>query len=94
MHRRRQEGNMLNGRQLRKQFQQFNAQYFGSRLPGYAIRVVPHITWLGEAGYCNRKRRLIRIRAGRSDEETIGILLHEMAHAVPVVSMECRGREK
>jgi SprT-like family len=72
---------MLNGRQLRTLFQQFNQQYFGGKLPAYSIRVVGRMTWLGESGFCNRKRKLIKIASGQSDEVAIGILLHEMAHA-------------
>ncbi|MGA3316613.1 MAG: SprT-like domain-containing protein [Candidatus Korobacteraceae bacterium] len=72
---------MLNGKQLRIQFQQFNQQYFGGRLPPYRIRVVKHMTWSPGSGHCNKKRRLIEMKAGCSDEETLGTLLHEMAHA-------------
>jgi hypothetical protein len=72
---------MLDGKQLRALFTQFNEQYFGGRLPAYAIQVARHITSLGEDGKCNRKRRLIKIRHGLSDEQAISTLLHEMAHA-------------
>lgn len=72
----------MNGRQLRILFRQFNKQYFGGRIPPYQIHVVPHITWLGEYGHCNKEKRLIRIKAGLSDEEAVSTLLHEMAHAV------------
>jgi hypothetical protein len=43
--------------------------------------VVDHITWLGESGSCNSKRKLIRIARGLADEDAISTLLHEMAHA-------------
>lgn len=33
------------------------------------------------SGFCNKKKRLIKIQEGQSREETIGALLHEMAHA-------------
>jgi hypothetical protein len=72
---------MLDGKQLRALFKQFNEQYFGDRLPAYAIRVVARITWLGESGRWNKKRRFIEIQHRQSDEEAIGTLLHEMAHA-------------
>ena len=72
---------MLNGKQLRIQFQQFNQQYFDGRLPPYRIRVVKDMIGLGGSGHCDKKRRLIKIQVGWSDEETVGTLLHEMAHA-------------
>lgn len=72
---------MLNGRQLRKKFMEFNAQYFNNRLPPYSIRVVPRMTWMGESGRHNKKRKLIEIQQGLPDEDAIGFLIHEMAHA-------------
>jgi hypothetical protein len=77
---------MLNGRQLRQKFIEFNARYFGNRLPSYAIRVMPRIPNFGRGfatptGRCNRKRRRIEILRGQPDEETTSTLLHEMAHA-------------
>ena len=72
---------MLDGKQLRRLFQQFNEQYFGGKLPAYRIRVVGHISLLGESGRCKRRQRLIEIRRGQPDEKATNILLHEMAHA-------------
>ena len=72
---------MLNGRELRRKFIEFNAQYFGNKLPPYAIRVVKRVNWLDLRGQCNRERRLIRMRQGLADQETIEILVHEMIHA-------------
>jgi hypothetical protein len=72
---------MLDGKQLRARYQFVNAKYFGSRLPPYAIPVVKHVTWLNEGGRCHKNRRVIEILAGQSDEESIGTLRHEMAHA-------------
>jgi hypothetical protein len=72
---------MLNGRQLRTLFRQFNGQYFDSRLPPYSIRVVNRVTWLDLRGRCDRKKKLILIWAGLSHEERISTLLHEMVHA-------------
>ena len=69
---------MLDGRRLRTYFQEFNRVYFDNRLPGYSIRV---IRGMGNSGFCNKKKRLIKIQEGQSPEETIGALLHEMAHA-------------
>jgi hypothetical protein len=73
---------MLDGKQLRALFQQFNKEYFDGRLPAYCIRVVPRMTALGESGRCNKARRLIEIQSGLPGEETISTLLHQMAHAV------------
>jgi hypothetical protein len=76
---------MLDGKQLRKKFGEFNAQYFNNRLPPYSIRVVPEIKSDSIDGHvygrCKKKRRLIEIRQGLRDEEAISTLLHEMAHA-------------
>ena len=70
---------MLNGTQLRKLFQQFNAQYFDGRLPSYSIRVVDR------KGRCNgeiyKQRRLIEIQSEMPEDLTISFLVHEMAHA-------------
>lgn len=74
---------MLDGKQLRVLFQQFNAQYFCGRLPPYAIRAVTRIPsriHLDPCGRIRRKRRLIEIARGPDDEVT-STLLHEMAHA-------------
>jgi hypothetical protein len=71
----------MNGRQLRKLFEEFNRDYFNGRLRPYAIRVVDHITWLDESGSCSRGAKLIRIRRGLCDEEAASTLIHEMAHA-------------
>ena len=76
---------MLNGRQLRVKFTEFNTRYFSDRLPSYAIRVVPHIkkniNAVDAYGVCRKKRKRIEILAGLSDEEAISTLIHEMAHA-------------
>jgi len=69
---------MFDGRALRSYFKKFNELYFGNHLPAYSIRV---IRGMGYSGFCNGKRRLIKIRADQSPEETIGTQLHEMAHA-------------
>ena len=71
----------MNGRKLRALFQQFNAQYFAGKLPSYSIRAVERITDLGEDGFCNCRRKLIKILRSLSDEDAISCLLHEMAHA-------------
>jgi hypothetical protein len=71
----------MDGKKLRALFQEFNAQYFGSKLPSYSIRAVEGMTDLGEAGLCNRPRKLIKILRSLSDEDAISCLLHEMAHA-------------
>jgi len=70
----------VNGKQLRKLFQEFNRRYFGDRLPSYSIRV-GRCTWLGESGSCNPRKKLIKVAAGQPDERAVSILLHEMAHA-------------
>jgi hypothetical protein len=72
---------MLDGRQLRTLFKQFNGQYFGGKLPTYSVRVVDSMTWLGESGFCNRERKLIKIHRALSDDDALSCLLHEMAHA-------------
>lgn len=69
---------MFDGRGLRELFKKFNEQYFGDHLPAYSIRVVRGMSY---SGFCNKKKRQIKIRADQSVEETIGTLLHEMAHA-------------
>ena len=71
----------MDGKQLRALFKNFNEQYFGGRLPTYAIHVVERMTSIGESGRWNKKRRLIEIQRGLSDDEATSILLHEMAHA-------------
>jgi hypothetical protein len=71
---------MLDGKQLRTRFNQYNKQYFKGRIPAYSIRVVGHITALGEGGRCKRDRNLIEI-AHQPDDEAISTLLHEMVHA-------------
>lgn len=78
---------MLNGRQLRVKFTEFNARYFSNRLPSYVIRVVPHISTIRSVetrGICRKKRKRIEILQGLSDEEAIGTLIHEMAHAATI----------
>jgi hypothetical protein len=69
---------MFDGRGLRAYFTQFNEQYFGNQLPTYSIRVVRGMSY---SGFCFKRKRLIKIKWGQSPEETIGVLLHEMAHA-------------
>ena len=71
----------MDGRQLRSQFKQFNEMYWGSRLPAYSVHVVPRMTSLGEWGRWIKKRRLIEILRGLTDEDATSTLLHEMAHA-------------
>jgi hypothetical protein len=71
----------MDGRQLRTLFKQFNEEYWGGRLPAYAIRVVARMTSLGEWGRWLKKRKLIEIQRGLSDEDMVSTLLHEMAHA-------------
>ena len=71
----------MDGRQLRTLFKQFNEEYWGGRLPAYSIRIVARMTSLGEWGRWLKKRRLIQILRGLSDEDMISTLLHEMAHA-------------
>lgn len=71
---------MLNGRQLRQKFIEFNARYFDNRLPPYAIRVVKNIPGL-MFGVGLHTPGLIQLRNDLSDEEAIGNLIHEMAHA-------------
>jgi hypothetical protein len=76
---------MLNGSQLRRLFHEFNQKYFDNKVPAYAIHVVPRIQSndsMEVYDICRKKRRLIEILKGLADERTIGILLHEMAHAV------------
>ena len=70
----------MNGKQLRKLFQEFNRRYFGDRLLPYSIRV-GRSTWLGESGSCDPKKKLIKIASGQPDERAVSTLLHEMAHA-------------
>lgn len=77
---------MLDGKQLRGLFFDFNERYWGGRLPPYHIRCVDHITRLGESGTCNPRRKLIRINRGSHDADTISCLLHEMAHAATSVA--------
>jgi hypothetical protein len=72
---------MLNGKQLRTLFQQFNEQYFSGKLPAYSLRAVGRTTWLGESGCCYKKRKLITVGRTLADEEATSTLLHEMAHA-------------
>ena len=55
---------MLNGKQLRGLFFDFNERYLGGSLPPYHIRCVDHITGLGEVGIVSRRRKLILIRRG------------------------------
>jgi hypothetical protein len=84
---------VLDGKQLREYFEDFNRLYFNNRLPRYSIRVVPKIKIrLDKSGLCDRKRRRIEIKWGQPDEEAIGALLHEMVHAATVHdhSMEFR----
>jgi hypothetical protein len=86
----------MNGRELRKLFQEFNQRYFGGKLPAYSVRFVsrdrgfapPRLglssspaIFPGTQGYCHRSRRLIEIREGLARQETVSTLLHEMAHA-------------
>lgn len=71
----------MDGKQLRALFQRFNEQFFSGRLPAYTIHVVARMTSIGESGRWNKKRRLIEIQRGLSDDEATSILLHEMAHA-------------
>ncbi len=77
----------MDGRQLRALFKQFNEEYWGGRLPAYSIRVVARITSRGSFcpfgtwGRCLKKRGLIEILRGLSDEDATSTLLHEMAHA-------------
>jgi hypothetical protein len=69
---------MFDGIGLRELFKKFNEHYFGNHLPAYSIRV---IRGMGYSGFCFKRKRLIKIKFGQSPEETIGVLLHEMAHA-------------
>jgi hypothetical protein len=73
------QGIATDGRKLRVLFHQFNAQYFGSKLASYSIRAVERITDFGEGGFCNRRRKIIKILRSLSDEDAISCLLHEMA---------------
>lgn len=73
---------MPNGRQLRARFDELNTRYFQGKVPRYTIRVVRVSSRKGECGFCNKRRRIIKVLYGQSDEEAIGTLLHEMAHAV------------
>ncbi len=72
---------MMNGRQLRALFKQFNDKYWGGRLSAHSIHVVPEMTSLGEWGRWQKNRRLIEILRGLPDEDATSTLLHEMAHA-------------
>ena len=74
-------GSMMDVRQLRTLFKDFNVEYWGGRLPAYAIHVVAEVTSRGEWGRCLKKRRLIEILRGLPDEDAASTLLHEMAHA-------------
>jgi hypothetical protein len=71
----------MNGRQLCALFKQFNDEYWGGRLPAYSIHVVANMTSLGEWGRWLKKRKLIEILRGLTDEDATSTLLHEMAHA-------------
>ncbi len=71
---------MLNGRELRRKFIEFNAQYFANRLPPCSIRVVEKIPELLFAAGLYTPG-LIQIRSDLTDEEAIGNLIHEMTHA-------------
>jgi SprT-like family len=72
---------LMNGKDLRKLFQEFNTKYFQGRLPAYSIRVRRSMTSWGETGRCLKRSRIIEIQAGQSDEDAANTLLHEMAHA-------------
>jgi hypothetical protein len=77
---------MMDGKQLRALFKQFNVKYWGGKLPPYSIRVVARISSNDPMGRCEKKARLIKLLRGQSDEEAISTLLHEMAHAaVPLI---------
>jgi len=71
----------MTGRQLQALFGRYNEQYFGGRLPAYAIHTRIKLASRDPCGMCSKKRRLIEIQRGLSDPESIGTLLHEMAHA-------------
>src|SRR5215471_17966417 len=71
----------MHGNELRRLFREYNARYFGGRLPDYRLRSVEGITRLGEAGECNRRQRVIRILRSLDDDDSRNCLLHEMAHA-------------
>jgi hypothetical protein len=72
---------VVDGKQLRALFFDFNEQYWGGRLPGYRIRCVDTITRQEASGFCDRQRKLIRINRRLRDADAISCLLHEMAHA-------------
>jgi hypothetical protein len=58
---------------------EFNAPYFGNKLPSYTIRVMPCTNSMFR-GHTNRWRRVIRMVQGQPDADAINTLIHEMAH--------------
>src|SRR5262245_37856613 len=71
-------------RDLAQMFKEFNAEYFGGRLPRYRVL----FRWNRPGadgpyeGYHDRKRRQILLCPGmRGTDEIPGMLLHEMVHA-------------
>jgi hypothetical protein len=68
----------MDGRTLRRYFQECNEKYFSSKLPAYSIRTTGHVSSLGESGRTDRKNRIIWVF---SPDDQLGVLLHEMAHA-------------
>jgi hypothetical protein len=66
---------------LQCQFEDFNARYFGGKLPHYKVQLVGQITKLGESGSISMRKRVLRVSGFLSDAEIISTLLHEMAHA-------------
>jgi hypothetical protein len=63
-------------------FDEYNAKYFGGRLPRYRVRFVEFsLDRLGWEGECLPKRRLIRIREQLPKGTNLErVLLHEMCH--------------
>jgi len=61
--------------QLLRHFDRFNQQYFGGRIPKYRIVLDRFV-----GGRCERERKTIFLAS--SDPEILGVLLHEMAHAI------------
>ncbi len=68
--------------ELRELFEDLKARYFSRRLRGYRVALVErvprkHVT---TSGYCDNRRRILYVVAGRDDETIRRTLLHEMCH--------------
>ena len=71
----------MNGRDLARLFDDFNARVWGGRLPKYRIRR-PRGRPRSQRGLCRTKTRTLFAYAHVPDAEAPGTLLHEMCHIV------------